>query len=57
MSKEVGTMGRSRQVGQAGVSARTEGARRVTGVGAEGAAAGALPLTPGQRWSAGRTRR
>ena len=34
-------MGRSRQVGQAGVSARTEGVRRTTGGGAEGAAAGA----------------
>ena len=34
----------------------TEGARRATEVGAEGAADGAGPLTPGQRWSAGRKR-
>ncbi len=37
-------------------SARTEGARRATGVRADGAAAGAGPLAPGQRWSAGRKR-
>ena len=35
-------------------SARTKGARRATGVRADGAAAGAGPLAPGQRWSAGR---
>ena len=37
-------------------SARTEGARRATGVRADGAAAGAGSLAPGQRWSAGRKR-
>ncbi len=46
-------MARSRR-GKA--SARTEGARRATGVRAEGAAAGAGSLAPGQRWSAGRKR-
>ena len=56
MSKEMGEMGRSRQVGQAGVSAPLEGARRATGLGAEGASAGAAPLASGQRWSAGRKR-
>ena len=56
MSTEVGEMGRSRQVGQAGVSAPPEGARRATAVGAEGASAGAAPLASGQRWSAGRKR-
>ena len=55
MSKEMGEMGRSRQVGQAGVSAPLEGARRATGLGAEGASAGAAPLASGQRWSAGGT--
>tara|TARA_B100000315_G_scaffold107002_1_gene98204 strand:- start:932 stop:1369 length:438 start_codon:yes stop_codon:yes gene_type:complete len=55
MSKEVGAMGRSRRV-EATVSARTEGARRATGVRADGATAGAGSLTPGQRWSAGRKR-
>ena len=49
-------MGRSKKIVQAEASARTEGARRATGVGAEGAADGAGPLTPGQRWSAGRKR-
>ena len=53
MSKEVGEMARSRK-GKA--SARTEGARRATGVHAVGAAAGAGPLAAGQRWSAGRKR-
>jgi transposase len=53
MSKEVEEMARSRR-GKA--SARTEGARRATGVRAEGAAAGAGSLAPGQRWSAGRKR-
>ena len=52
MSKEVGEMIRSRKV--AAVAAPTEGARRATGVGAEGAAAGAGSLAPGQRWSASR---
>ena len=47
MSKEMGEMGRSRQVGQAGVSAPPEGARRATAVGAEGASAGAAPLASG----------
>ena len=32
-------------------SARTEGARRATGVGADGAAVGSGALAPGQRWS------
>ena len=41
MSKEVGKMVRSRDVVQAEGSARTEGARRATGVRADGAAAGA----------------
>ena len=36
-------------------SARTEGARRATGVRADGAA-GVGALGPGQRWSAGRKR-
>ena len=53
MSKEVEEMARSRR-GKA--SARTEGARRATGVLAEGSAAGAGSLAPGQRWSAGRKR-
>ena len=51
MSKEVEGMGRSRRV-QAQVSARTEGARRATGVRVD-SAAGAGPLARGQRWSAG----
>ena len=55
MSKEVGEMARTRRV-KAKASAGTEGARRATGVGADGAAAGAGPLAPGQRWSAGRKR-
>ena len=37
-------------------SARTEGARRASGVGADGAAVGAGALAPGQRWSASRKR-
>ena len=41
MTKEVGEMVRSRDVVQAEGSARTEGARRATGVPADGAAAGA----------------
>ena len=56
MSKEVGETVRSRNVVQAEGSARTEGARRATGVPADGAAAGAGSLAPGQRWSAGRKR-
>ena len=52
MSKEVGEMVRSRDVVQAEGSARTEGARRATGVRADGAAAGAGSLAPGQRSSA-----
>ena len=56
MSKEVGEMVRSRDVVQAEGSARTEGARRATGVPADGAAAGAASLAPGQRWSASRKR-
>ncbi len=46
-------MARSRKVKTA---ARTEGARRATGVRAGDATAGAGPLGPGQRWSAGRKR-
>ena len=56
MSKEVGEMVRSRKVVHAEASAQTEGARRATGVRADGAAAGAGPLAPGQRWSASRKR-
>ncbi len=37
-------------------TAGTEGARRATGVRAVGAAPGARPLEPGQRWSGGRKR-
>ncbi len=37
-------------------TAGTEGARRATGVRAVGAASGARPLEPGQRWSGGRKR-
>ena len=49
-------MVRSRDVVQAEGSARTEGARRATGVPADGAAAGPGSLAPGQRWSASRKR-
>ena len=45
----------SRRVQGAG-SAQTEGARRASGVGADGAAVGAGALAPGQRWSASRKR-
>ena len=57
MSKEVGGMVGSRRVQGAG-SARTEGARRASGVGAgaDAAAVGAEALAPGQRWSASRKR-
>ena len=55
MSKEVGGMVGSRRVQGAG-SARTEGARRASGVGADGAAVGSGALAPGQRWSASRKR-
>ena len=48
-------MVQSRRVQGAG-SARTEGARRATGVGADAAAAEARALAPGQRWSASRKR-
>ena len=48
-------MVQSRRVQGAG-SARTEGARRASGVGADGAAVGAGALAPGQRWSASRKR-
>ena len=48
-------MVRSRRVQGAG-SARTEGARRASGVGADGAAVGAGALAPWQRWSASRKR-
>ena len=47
MSKEVGEMVRSRDVVQAEGSARTEGARRATGVRADDAAAGAGSLAAG----------
>ena len=53
MSKGVGEMVRSRSV-QVKASAGTEGARRATGVPADGAAGEAGPLAPGQRWSVGR---
>ena len=53
MSKGVGEMVRSRSV-QVKASAGTEGARRATGVPADGAAG--EPLAPGQRWSVGRKR-
>ena len=55
MSKEVAGMVQSRRVQGAG-SARTEGARRATGVGADAAAAGARASATGQRWSASRKR-
>ncbi len=48
-------MARVRRV-KAKASAPTEGARRATGVCADGTAAGAGALAPGQRWSAGRKR-
>ena len=48
-------MARSRRV-KGTASARTEGARRATGVGADGAAVGLGALVPGQRWSASRKR-
>ncbi len=48
-------MVRSRRV-KAKAPVRTEGARRATGVRADGAAAGVGPLAPGQRWSTGRKR-
>ncbi len=37
-------------------SRRLKGARRATGVGADGAAMGSGALAPGQRWSASRKR-
>ena len=55
MSKGVGEMVRSRSV-QVKASAGMEGARRATGVPADGAAGEAGPLAPGQRWSVGRKR-
>ena len=55
MSKGVGEMVRSRSV-QVKASAGTEGARRATGVPADGAAGEAGPQAPGQRWSVGRKR-
>ena len=48
-------MVQSKRVQGAG-SARTEGARRASGVGADGAAVGAGALAPGQRWSTSRKR-
>ena len=48
-------MVRSRSVKGPG-SARTEGARRATGVRADAAAGGAGALAPRQRWSASRKR-
>ena len=47
MSKEVGGMVESRRV---------QGARRATGISADGAAVGSGALAPGQRWSASRKR-
>ena len=41
---------------KAKATARMEGARRASAVRAVGAASGAGPLGPGQRWSAGRKR-
>lgn len=55
MSQEVGGMVQSNRVKGSG-SARTEGARRPTGVGADGAAVGSGALAPGQRLSASRKR-
>ncbi len=55
MSKELGGMVGSRRVKGAG-SALTEGARRATGVSADGAAVGSGVLAPGQRWNASRKR-
>lgn len=55
MSQEVGDMAGSRRVRGAG-SARTEGARRASRVGADAAATGSGALVPGQRWSASRKR-
>ena len=55
MSKEVGEMVRSRDVVQAEGSARTEGARRATGVPADGAAAGAGSLLRLEDGSGGNT--
>ena len=52
MSKGVGEMVRSRSV-QVKASAGTEGARRATGVPADGAAGEAGPLAPAQRWERG----
>ena len=54
MSKEV-AMVRAKRV-KATATARTEGARRATGVRAVGSESGTGPLAPGQRWSAGRKR-
>ena len=48
-------MVQSKRVKGAG-SARTEGARRATGVGADAAAVGSGALARGQRWSASRKR-
>ena len=48
-------MARSRRV-KGTASARTEGARRATGVSADGAAVGLGALALGQRWSASRKR-
>ena len=48
-------MVRSRKVKAKG-SARTEGARRATGVRADSSMSGERPLGPGQRWSVGRKR-
>ena len=50
MSKEVGGMVGSRRVKGAG-SARTEGARRATGVGADGAAIASARRAGRDRWS------
>ena len=55
MSQEVGGMARSRRV-KGTASARTEGARRATGISADRAAVGLGALAPGQPWSASRKR-
>ena len=53
MSKEVVRMSRKRGVKEE-ASGRTQGARRATGVGTDGAREVVGPLRPGQRWSLAR---
>ena len=45
----------SKEVGGMVVSRRVKGARRATGVSADGPAVGLGALAPGQRWSASRS--